>query len=94
MVLASWHGRPEHPVSVLPTAVLGREWLETTATLACRLEPAARRAIIQRRQETLDELERRDPAGFARWLAAAGARGDSDPATFVRNGRTWNTDAA
>jgi hypothetical protein len=94
MVLARRSDGSELPVSVVPTAVLGREWLETTMTLACRLEPAARQAIIRRRQETLDELERRDPAGFARWLTAAGAGEGSDPASFVRNGRARDTDAA
>jgi hypothetical protein len=84
-------GRSEFPVSLLPTSVLGSEWLRTTATLACRLEHAARQAIIGRRQEILDELEARDPAGFARWLAAGAA---SDPATFVRFNRTMGTDAA
>jgi hypothetical protein len=84
-------GRSEFPVSLLPTSVLGSEWLQTTATLACRLEHAARQAIIGRRQEILDELEARDPAGFGRWLAAGAA---SDPATFVRFNRTMGTDAA
>jgi hypothetical protein len=81
------------PVCGLPTAVLGSEWLQTTAVLASPLETAARQAIIRRRQETLDELERRDPAGFARWLGA-GATMDSDPATFVRGDRTMGSDAA
>jgi hypothetical protein len=84
-------GRSEFPVSLLPTSVLGSEWLQTTATLASWLEHAARQAIIGRRQEILDELEARDPAGFARWLAAGAA---SDPATFVRFNRTMGTDAA
>jgi hypothetical protein len=83
--------RSQFPVSLLPTSALGSEWLRTTATLAGRLEQAARQAIIRRRQEILDELEGRDPAGFARWLAAGAA---SDPATFVRGNRTMGTDAA
>ena len=40
---------------------------------------------MARRQEALDELERRDPAGFARWLAA-GPTLSSDPAGYVRGG--------
>jgi hypothetical protein len=51
--------------------------------LSAKLQPAARAAIVRRRQETLDELERRDPDGFARWLAGGPAPG-SDPARFVR----------
>jgi hypothetical protein len=85
--------RSQPPVALLSTSVLGTEWLRTTAVLASRLEPVRRQAIIWRRQETLDELERRDPAGFARWLAA-GAATDNDPATFVRGDRTTGSDAA
>lgn len=86
------------PVSVLPTSALGREWLRTSAALRARLRPADRAALVRRREETLDELERRDPGGFARWLAG-GPTPDSDPADYVR-GRpvqddpTAGTDAA
>jgi hypothetical protein len=86
--------RPEAaplPVAALPTPVLGREWLRTTAALAGRLDPAARQAVVRRREETLDELERRDPAGFARWLAESPA---GDPARFVRGDQAAGTDAA
>jgi hypothetical protein len=38
---------------------------------------------VQRRVAALDELERRDPAGFARWLAA-GATAGSNPAQYLR----------
>jgi hypothetical protein len=80
------------PVAVLSTSVLVSEWSRTTAALASRLEPAVRQAIVRRRHELLDELERRDPAGFARWLAA-GAAGQSDPAAFVRGDRATGSDA-
>ena len=78
---SGWADRGRLPVSALPTEVLGREWLRTTAALSGRLDPAARQTIVRRREETLDELERRDPGGFARWLAAGPG---SDPAQFVR----------
>jgi hypothetical protein len=91
--LAGWLDRPPALVSLLPISVLGSEWSRTTAALASCLDPAARQAVVRRRQEVLDELERRDPAGFSRWLAA-GAAEDSDPATFVRGGRATGTDAA
>jgi hypothetical protein len=87
------------PVSGLPTWALGREWVRTTNALAGGLQPAAREAIVRRRQETLDELERRDPLGFARWLAAGPVPG-SDPAQYVRGDarrlgdRAAGTDAA
>ncbi len=72
------------PVATLPTAALGREWVNTTTALAGHLHPAARQTIVRRRQETLDELERRDPDGFARWLAEGSP--DSDPARYLDQG--------
>jgi hypothetical protein len=89
---AGWLGPSPLPVSLLPTSVLGSEWSRTTAALASRLEPAARQAVVCRRHEVLDELERRDPAGFARWLGACAAA-DSDPAAFVRGARPTGSDA-
>jgi hypothetical protein len=89
---AAWQGRWQAPVSALPTSVLGREWLQTTSELASPVTAAVRQETIRRRQEVLDELERRDPAGFARWLTA-GTATRSDPATFVRDGRTTGSDA-
>ena len=86
------------PLSALTTAALGQEWLLTTTALGGGLTPADRQALVRRREETLDELERRDPVGFARWLADGSVAG-SDPAAYVR-GRpvqedpTAGTDAA
>jgi hypothetical protein len=73
------------PVGTLTTRALGDEWVATTAALAGRLDQAVRQSLVARREETLDELERRDPDGFARWLAAGPSRGN-DPAAFVRGG--------
>jgi hypothetical protein len=70
------------PVQALTVEALGREWLRTSSDLDLTREPSARRALVDRRQEALDELERRDPVGFARWLAE-GATVDSDPARYV-----------
>jgi hypothetical protein len=91
---------PETPVGsgdpsrlpTLSTPELGREWIRTTAALGGRLSPVERQALVRRREETLDELERRDPAGFARWLAAGPAPG-TDPADYVQ-GRPMEGDAA
>jgi hypothetical protein len=74
---------PDRPVAALSTSELGAEWLRTTAVLATVLHPTARHTIVARRQETLDELERRDPDGFGRWLTGGSA---GDPAEFVRGG--------
>lgn len=45
--------------------------------------------IVTSRQEYLDEMERRNPAGFARWLYS-GARPGSDPTRYLHgtNGTT------
>jgi hypothetical protein len=60
------------PVAVLlSTSALGRESLRTSAGLARPLRPAMRDALAARRRELLDELERRDPAGFVRRGRAA-----------------------
>jgi hypothetical protein len=80
-------------VTALSTAALGREWIRTTAALAGGLDPAMRRSIVARRVETLDELERRDPDGFGRWIAG-GPEPASDPADFVRHGPVTDTEAA
>ena len=81
------------PVRDLTTRELGREWLRTGRLLASGLRPADRAAVVRRRQEALDELELRDPVGFARWLAA-GVDTASDPADFVHGEWTAGTDAA
>ncbi|MDK3257259.1 hypothetical protein [Blastococcus capsensis] len=75
---------PAPAVAGLPTAALGEEWLRTGAALQGPLAPAVRQRIVTRRGQVLDELERRDPAGFARWLAAGPLHG-GDPAGFVRS---------
>jgi hypothetical protein len=67
----------------LSTEALGQEWLRTSAVLGSTEDPAIREQVVQRRVAALDELERRDPAGFARWLAA-GATVDSNPAQYLR----------
>ena len=66
----------------LTVAELGRAWVRSSAALSATRDPVARARLVSRRQQALDELERRDPDGFARWLAA-GATIDSDPARWV-----------
>jgi hypothetical protein len=86
-------GAGSAPVGTLSIEGLGREWLWTSAALARTHGAAARHALVDRRREALDELERRDPAGFARWLAE-GATVDSDPARYVSGDPTAGYDAA
>jgi hypothetical protein len=81
------------PVRDLSVQDLGREWLRTSAALDQVRTATARQALADRRREALDELERRDPAGFARWLAA-GANVDSDPARYVSSDPATGYDAA
>jgi hypothetical protein len=71
------------PVSRVSTTELGREWLRTAAVLAGPLDPETHQSVLGRRSEALDELERRDPVGFSRWLAHESCP-RSDPADFVR----------
>ncbi|GAA4743614.1 hypothetical protein GCM10023328_26560 [Modestobacter marinus] len=80
-------------VQELSVPALGREWVRTSAALAQTREPVARQQLVRRRQEALDELERRDPEGFARWLAG-GATVDSDPAEYVSGDPAAGYDAA
>jgi hypothetical protein len=83
---------PLLPVSRLSTPALCGEWMDSTAALAGRPDPAVWQEVVRRRAEALDELERRDPAGVARWVTAG--RGlQNDPADFLREGRTMGTDA-
>ncbi len=71
------------PVTELSTDALSREWLRTGGALAAALEPTTRQHVVARRQDTLDELERRDPVGFSRWLST-GAGPDSDPTEHIQ----------
>jgi hypothetical protein len=91
--MAALLDRASTPVSLMATLALGREWSRTSALMKARLEPAARQMLVLRRQDVLDELERRDPSGFARWLVAA-PDGNNDPAAFVQGGRIKDGDNA
>ena len=76
---------PLPPVSSMSTGDLGREWVRTTTALNGPLDARTREAIVVRRQQTLDELERRDPDGFARWLSGVPLAG-SDPSGDLKHG--------
>ena len=80
-------------VTQLSTRALGREWVRTTAALAGRLEPVVRASLVRRREDALDELERRDPVGFARWLAG-GPEPGSDPADWLHSDSAGSPEAA
>ena len=73
--------RPSRPARTseqtrqLSSRDLERRWLRTTQELRLRKpEPADVLALVQERERLLDEIERRDPAGFDALLVRAGWR--------------------
>jgi hypothetical protein len=76
---ASWmRGEPES----LDDASLCLAWRKTYVALQRVHAPAWKLLVAQRREELLDELERRNASGFEAWLAA-GARAAGDPSRFI-----------
>ena len=67
------------PATALPglsTAELCRVWQLSYVRVQRSTWPGERDHLAQLRRACLDELERRDPRAFARWLATARAAGD------------------
>ncbi|ADB30003.1 hypothetical protein Kfla_0898 [Kribbella flavida DSM 17836] len=64
----------------LSTEELCTVWTETTATLAQGAGARDRQTVAEVRRICLDEFERRNPAGFQRWIEAGAP---SDPGTFL-----------
>lgn len=73
------------PVTDLTTPELVRAWRMSYNSLFSAESTAALSAVVAQRQEYLEELERRDPAGLRRWLAS-GARAAGDPTRYLRDG--------
>ena len=57
-------------------------WRHSYPMLMAARSPEERLAVVQRRQEYLDELHRRSPEGLAAWFAAGG-RASSNPLPFL-----------
>lgn len=76
--------RPASPVPVadMATEELCVAWRRSYFLLLQATDEPARRLVVQRRQEFLDEIERRDRRGFLRWLDS-GAKAGSDPAPYL-----------
>lgn len=77
---------PPAPQSVrdlqdLDASQLCWRWRTSFTALQRTVGPAARLSLIQTRAAVLDEMARRDPQGFRRWLND-GARAASDPARY------------
>jgi hypothetical protein len=70
------------PADGLTTAQLCQAWRASFTALDTVARPEDRARVVQRRQEYLDALERRDPRGFARWIGL-GARAASDPGRYL-----------
>jgi len=69
-------------LSALSTPQLCLTWRSSYLRLHRATSCPAAAELVLLRQRVLDELERRDPAGFDRWLST-GARAASDPSRYV-----------
>jgi len=76
-------GWPQQPLKKLSTTDLIAVWRSSGDLLAAAQSPADRALLVNRRAECLDELERRDPEGFAAWICLA-LDPAVDPDPFVR----------
>ncbi|MFF1609286.1 hypothetical protein ACFVYA_16005 [Amycolatopsis sp. NPDC058278] len=77
---------PARPVAALSTDELCTAWRRSYFQLLVSRDAQGRRRLVQRRQEYLDEIERRDRSGFLRWLAD-GARAGGDPGPYLTTRR-------
>jgi len=73
---------PPVPVADLATEDLCVAWRRSYFLLILATDEPARRRVVQRRQDFLDEIERRDRRGFLRWLDS-GAKAGSDPSPYL-----------
>jgi hypothetical protein len=73
---------PPVPVAEMATEDLCVAWRRSYFLLILATDEQARRRVVQRRQDFLDEIERRDRRGFLRWLDS-GAKAGSDPSPYL-----------
>jgi len=76
---------PVPPAPELSTAQLCLAWHHSYFALLDLPADASRADLVHRRQQLLDEIERRDPAGFTRWIDTD-ARPGSNPGRYVVGG--------
>ena len=76
---------PSPVLATLSTPELCLAWRRSYVALGDLPTGPARAELVTLRQSMLDEIERRDPAGFQRWLDA-GARAGSDPSRYLAAG--------
>jgi hypothetical protein len=70
------------PVAGMATEELCTAWRRSYFHLLLATDERTHRLVVQRRQDFLDEIERRDRRGFLRWLDS-GARAGSDPGPYL-----------
>jgi len=70
------------PVTDMATEDLCVAWRRSYFLLILAADEQARRLVVQRRQDFLDEIERRDRRGFLCWLRS-GAQAGSDPGPYL-----------
>ncbi|MEV7099766.1 hypothetical protein AB0M80_43825 [Amycolatopsis sp. NPDC051045] len=73
------------PVAELATEDLCVAWRRSYFLLLLATDERTRRLVVERRQDFLDEIERRDRRGFLRWLDS-GAKAGSDPSPYLTTG--------
>ncbi|NUR09426.1 MAG: hypothetical protein HOQ22_13470 [Nocardioidaceae bacterium] len=69
-------------VADLTTPELVAAWRRSYVELASDVAPGHVEEVVTRRQRYIDEIERRHPAGFRRWLES-GPRAGGDPSSFL-----------
>lgn len=78
---------PEPPTTAdLDDAALCWAWRRSYVDLQRSLPVAPRLMVVMERQQILDEMERRNPAGLAAWLGS-GARAAGDPSRYITTRR-------
>jgi hypothetical protein len=70
------------PVADMATEDLCVAWRRSYFLLFLATDEPAHQLVVQRRQDFLDEIERRDRRGFLRWLDS-GAKPGSDPSPYL-----------
>jgi len=70
------------PTTTMDGPALCLAWRRTSTVLGRERSSSVVEALVQRRQELLDEMERRNGDGFRAWLAS-GARASGDPSRYI-----------
>lgn len=70
------------PATTMDGPALCLAWRRTSTVLGREPSSPVVEALVRRRQELLDEMERRNGDGFRAWLAS-GARASGDPSRYI-----------